>query len=113
MQEIDWCWNCFADGMSIYYDKDWILRFPKIAKDSHDWLQYLRESENKQTDVYIDEEKWIIFKPYHIEWRDLMINGFRFIIEDFTKSEINIKNYSFENEKLVISFENQETLATS
>lgn len=97
---MDWCWHCFADGMAIYYDKDWIMKFPQVATDSNNWMIYLSET----NDYYHMTSFFEIKKPKDIEWNDIMINGFKFLIEDHLNTEIDIVNYFVKDDYLMIYF---------
>jgi hypothetical protein len=98
---MEWCWHCFADGMNFYFDKNWILSFPQIATNSYNWITFLNENENN----YVYENNILkIKKPDNIIWDDAMINGFRFLIEDYIKSNVEIINYFIKDGFLLIHF---------
>jgi hypothetical protein len=98
---MDWCWNCFADGMSFYFDKDWIINYPQVAKDSFEWIIFLYDTENN----YLYENSiFKIQKPKEITWDDIMIHGFKFLIENYLKNDIEIINYFIKDDYLLIHF---------
>ena len=45
-----------------------------------------------------------IKKPEDIEWNDIMINGFKFLIEDYLHSDIEIVNYFIKDGYLMIYY---------
>lgn len=97
---MDWCWHCFADGMAFYFDKEWITKFPQVATDSNNWILYLSKTNDycKMTNFFE------IKKPEDIEWNDIMINGFKFLIEDYIHADIEIVNYFVKDGYLMIYY---------
>ena len=97
---MEWCWHCFANGMTFYFDKDWLTKFPQVAVDSLNWILYL----SKTNDCYKMTNFLEIKKPEDIEWNDIMINGFKYLIEDYLHSDIEIVNYFIKDGYLMIYY---------
>lgn len=99
---MNWCWHCFVDGMNFYGDNsNWILDYPQIATDSYNWITYLDSTK----DFTYSKDIMTIKIPPKVEWDDLMINGFKFLIEDFVNTKIDIRNYFVKDGYLIIHFD--------
>ncbi|MCF0125566.1 MAG: hypothetical protein HUJ68_07410 [Clostridia bacterium] len=102
----DWCWFCFSLGMELK-NKNWVLEYPKLAKESYDWISFMKEIDQKEIQFFDDivpsniraNNRFHIQIPFGITFNKIYIDGFKRLIEEHIDKQISIETFLIETDK--------------